>query len=285
MRRVLAFAAIAVTMFAACGREGHSGEVVNGAIASPGADSSTAPGTSAAAASATPETSASAAPSAAAGASAAPGTSSAPAAAAPAGKANPPKDGKYIYNINGKTTVPFAPPTYSGTKTVSSTHSGSDYTATTTNSEQPGSSTNKSRWTDTNVLLTAFKQESAQGTIECTLNPPLVITKFPIKPETFPTQQIKGSGNGCNGTLDVTVVKQEPMKDATGKSWNTWQAKVKLTTTANYQGRPIHVTQNDTRWVSPDLGTEIKSISHTDIDAGAQGKYTADETGVLKSHP
>ena len=283
MRKTFAFAVIAVLALAACGREGQSGSVVAG-LATNAPSTTSGP---VAAASATPATSASAAPSASAGpaATTAPTKSSAPAATPQPGKANAPKDGKYLYNSSGKSTVPFSPPTFSGTETITYSHSGSDYTAVATNSEQAGSSTTKSRWTDTSVLLTGFKQEGAQGTVECNLNPPLTITKFPIKPETFPTQQLKGSGNGCNGTLDVQIVKQEAMKDATGKSWNTWQAKVTIKTSTTYQGTTVHITQAETRWVSPDLGVEIKSVGHTDIDAGAQGKYTVDQTDVLKSHP
>src|SRR5438309_821982 len=129
----------------------------------------------------------------------------------------PAKDGKYVYRMDGEGTTPFnpAPQKFSNeTLTKTDSHSGNVITTEQTNSKSSGKSTQKVRWESDRVLLLYVNAETPQGDYGCTFNPPLLITKFPVKPGTIPTQHFKGSGNACNGTLDITIERRELVKDA-----------------------------------------------------------------------
>jgi hypothetical protein len=279
VKKGLASLAVAVMLFAACGKEKEtsllapspSAEATATAKAKAGATAK--PGDTTPAAGGAPKTVAPAS-----------GAGPAPAAKAPAGRSNKPKDGTYLYALTGKASNQFdpsgPPQNIDGEQTNKISHSGNVYTNEQTRSDSPGRTTVRSNWLDTKVEMLSFKAETQIGDFSCTFKPPLLIAKFPTKPEKFPTQQLKGDGNACNGTLDITVVKKDSSKDATGKTWETWQVKVKLT----FKSGQLSSTSDETRWVSPDLGAEIRSVAHTDFQYGPQ-KGSADTTSVLKKHP
>jgi hypothetical protein len=287
MKKVLAFLAAAMLLLAACGREGPEDSSAlttsdpSAPTASADAVASEAPGAATAKASAPAGSTATTAPGTSA-ATAAPATSDRTAPAE--GRANPPADGTYVYNYSGEASDPFnpaGPPTkFSGELTNEISHSGSTYTAEITNSEQPGRTTIKTRWSAAKVEMLSLQTESAAGDFGCTFNPPLLITKFPIKPETFPTQQLKGEGNACNGSLDITVVRKTTAADATKKSWSVWEVKVKT----QIKSGQLTITQNETRYVSPELGVEVKSVGTSDGQYAAQ-KFKTSSTSTLKRHP
>jgi hypothetical protein len=286
MKKGLAFLVVGTLLFAACGRERAINEdalTTSEPSAAPtsaaNAGESAKPAASAPA-SAAPAGAASAAPSAAA-------ATSAPVAAAkppPEGRINAPRDGAYVYSYSGTASDPFnptAPPQkFNGELTNDSSHSGAVYTSETTNSESPGRTTIRTRWSSARVEMLSLKQETPAGDFSCTFNPPLLIIKFPVKPETYPQQQLKGSGNACNGTLDIQIVNKQTVTDGTGKSWSTWQVKVRNTLKSDQ----LTVTQNETRWVSPELGTEVRANRTTDGKYAAQSFKTT-STAVLKKHP
>jgi hypothetical protein len=285
-RSWMALLAAALLLFAACGREGGKDESTlttsdasAGPTASAAAGSSAAPGASAGA-SAAPALGASAKPSAVAGATSAPAAVKPP----PEGRANPPKDGTYTYAYSGSASDPFnptAPPSrFSGTLTNEHTHSGSVHTTETTNSETPGRTTIRTRWSTAKVEMLSLKNQSSAGEFGCTFDPPLLITKFPIKPETYPQQQLKGEGNACSGTLDITIVKKETVKDGNGKAWSTWQVKVKTTLKSDQ----LTITQNETRWIAPELGVEVKTNGASDGKYATQSFKTT-STSALKKYP
>src|SRR5262249_26362507 len=163
------------------------------------------------------------------------------------------------YAYSGSASDPFnpgAPPQkFSGELDTKYTSNGTTHTAEVTNSENPGRQTTTTRWLADKVEMLSLKTESAAGDFGCTFNPPLVITKFAIKPETFPQQQLKGSGNACDGTLDIQIVRKTTAKDATGRTWSVWQVHVKTTL---HSGQ-LRITQDETRYMSPDLGVEVRS--------------------------
>lgn len=283
-KRLIAAVATLLVFAAACGKESDE------------ADLTTGRGTSA------PTTTSGPAASAAAAASAAPGTTrnapeatsqaaapaSKPVTKAPEGKVNPPKDGKYVYTLKGEASDPFnpagPPQRFDGELTKQVSHKGNVYTEEQTTSESAGRNTTRTRWEATRVLLLSFKAETPAGDFSCTLNPPLVVVKFPVKPERYPTQQIKGQGNACNGTLDITVERKETAKDATGRNWSTWRARVKLVV-SNDQFKN---TSDQTQWSSPDIGTEIRTSGKTQGEvktATGSQKFQSTETTALKSRP
>jgi hypothetical protein len=292
MKRVLAVLAAAMLLLAACGREGAEDEstltsesAVPTASAGGGAEATDVPDAAA--------TASAAAGGGATGGGATTAPTSAARTAAPAtsdrkppaeGRANPPTDGTYVYSYSGTASDPFnpsgPPEKFNGELTTQSSHSGSTYTAEITNSEQPGRTTIRTRWSSTKVEMLSLKTESAAGDFGCTFDPPLLIIKFPIKPETFPTQTLKGEGNACNGSLDITIVKKTTQKDATGKSWSVWEVKVKTT----LKSGQLTLTQQETRWLSPELGVEIRSNGTSDGKYAAQSFKTT-STSALKKHP
>jgi hypothetical protein len=287
MKKMLAVLAAAMMLLAACGREGTQDESTltsesSAPTASSDAGATDAPGASAqASAAAGAGAGASTAPSSAAR-TAAPATSS---RAAPAeGRANPPADGTYVYSYNGTASDPFnpsgPPEKFAGELTRTLSHSGTTYTDETTNSEQPGRTTIKTRWTSAKVEMLSLKTESAAGDFGCVFDPPLLITRFPVKPETYPKQTLKGEGNACNGSLEITIVRNTTQKDATGKAWKVWEAKVRTT----LKSGQLTLTQNETRWVSPELGVEIRSNGSSDGKYATQSFKTT-STSSLKKHP
>ena len=285
MRKVLAVLAVAVMALSACGREGGDEELDittaqedDEPTATPKADkkaaATQAPDDEKAGAEATPKAT-EAAPAA---------TAAAAPAKAPEGRYNDPKVGAYTYDVKGEGTDqmnPAAPPQkYEGEITVEISRSGDITTREQTSSEETGRLTIRTKRETSRVLLVSFKSETAIGDFGCELDPPLVITKFPVKPEKFPTQTFKGRGNSCDGKLDIEILRQETAKDASGKSWSTWVARTRQEVKTN-QGTLV---SDQTRWVSPDLGVEIKGDQVSSGQFGAQ-KFKNEGTSVLTDYP
>lgn len=269
---------------AACGSEKKAADLNDaltsaspGATASAGAQASASPGAKATAA----------APGSTAAAPGQGATASTPKPASEGGQ-NPPKDGTYTYTLDGTAsdpTNPNAPPrAYKGTLTKKYSHSGNVYTEEQTTDQSAGRTTQRTRWESTRILLLYVKVETPQGDFSCEFNPPLVIAHLPVRPETIPTQQFKGNGNACNGTLDVQIVRKETSKDATGKAWSAWRVHIKTTTKAGQ----FTTTGDDTRWIAPEIGVEVRSdgSSNTKIGTGPTGgQFKATAKTALKSYP
>ncbi len=280
-------AAVALALFAAgCGQEGSITPGLAGRDATPSATATAAspqesPGATDAAGTAAPVPGqATAGPTA--------GPQSQPTKPVAQGGVNTPKDGSYVYTYAGESDDPFnptAPPErFDGEQTVDISHQGNVYTSEHTNTEEPGRTTTRSRWEPDRILLLSFKAETAGGDFNCTFDPPLLIAKIPVRPETFPTQTLKGTGNFCEGKLDITVEGQETVKDATGRSWSTWRVHVRLQA-GNEQ---FTLTTDDKQWLSPELGVEIRTngTSHGEIrTAGGSQTFDGKATSALKRHP
>jgi hypothetical protein len=286
--RVVAGVALVLLLGAACGKENAPDEVLTvdtGASPAPGAaatnapDASAAPGATDAAPGATTKPAATAAGTRA---------TAGPVTTAPPGERQPPKDGRYTYANSGKRTDPSNPAAgqqpFEGERYDDISHSGDTYTIESTNTEEAGRIVTKLRWAASRVELLQITIETQIGTYSCRFDPVLVITKFPVKPETYPTQTFKGEGNACNGKLDITVVKKETQKDATGKSWEAWQAKVRTET----KPPNLSIVTNETQWVAPDLGVSVRSegASNGEYKSGATTfKFSSTSTAVLKKYP
>jgi hypothetical protein len=283
MRKWLTAVICGLLVFAACGREGPAtestlatAEPLESPVATEEAKATSTPAATAAPATPAPAATSRATP--AAGTTA----TSAPAARPQPGRVNVPKDGAYVYSYSGTQSDPFGggQQRFNGELTNEITHSGNVLTTESTNSESPGRTTIKTRWSDTKVEMLSIKIESQGGDFSCEYNPPLLITKFPVRAETYPKQQMKGEGNACDGTLEITIERQEAAKDATGRSWNSWRVRVRTTVKSDQ----LTITQNDTRWVSPELGVEVRSTGSSKATFGAQS-FTQNSTTALKSHP
>lgn len=284
--RVSAALAITLLLVAACGREGPPDELltVGRAATSP----TPVEGTDAPDATTKPEATGRAAgvrPTPAATTQEGATATTGPVRTAEPGKTQPPKDGRYTYDFSGKGTDPANPSgperSFEGESYTDVSHSADVYTFETTNSEEAGRTTTRTRWSASKVELLEISIETPIGTYGCKFDPPLVITKFPVKPESYPTQTFKGEGNACNGKLDITIVRQEAATDATGRSWNTWRVKVRT----EVRSTNLTAITNETRWASPDLGIEIRSeaTSNGEFKSGTfSSKFSGENTRVLK---
>ena len=287
MKKLLASLGVAMLLLTACGREAEiDGSDLTTAessapTASADATATSAPGATAKASAAPGGAAATGAPASAA-ATSAPGTSS---GGTPAeGKANTPADGTYVYTYTGESSDPFNPAgpprKFNGELTRESTHSGNVYTEEITNSEEAGRRTVRTRWSSTKVEMLSLRTQSPVGDFACEFDPPIVIAKFPLKAEVYPTQQLKGEGNLCTGSIDITYVRKTTVADATKKSWPVWEVKVR---TQGESGQ-LKLTQNETRYVSPELGFEVKTVANVEGQYGAQ-RFKSNSTSTLKSHP
>jgi hypothetical protein len=289
VRKFLIPAVALLLITAACGGGKNKSSLTNSETsASPGATASAAPGKSAAPAKNGAKTATGGATTGSKSGSASKPTSAAAPKVVSGGYA-PPKDGSYTYRLDGEATNPFNPASppqkfsnESLTKKIS--HSGNVITTEQTTSTSAGTSTQKVRWEADRVLLLYVNASTPQGDYGCTFNPPLLITRFPVRPGTIPTQHFKGSGNACNGTLDITIERREAAKDANGKSWDAWRVRVKTSANAG------QFTQNsdDTRWVSPVLAEEVRStgtFTLTIKGAAGSGSSHGSQTTALKSYP
>jgi len=283
MRKPLLLALTLLLVMGACSKSKEGNLTLGGTSASPGATAATG-GTATSA----PKTSAKAGgtkPAATTSSSGTKGGSQSTPKPAPAGGSNTPKDGSYGYTVSGTATNPQTgqPSNYSNqTVTAKISHKGDVYS--TEQSSNQGTNTSKDQWTSTKVLFLSVSISSPYGTFSCTYKPPLTIAKFPTKPETFPQQQLSGSGNACGGTLDIQVLRKENVADATGHSWSSWVIHVKINSSFKYNGQTITTKSDEMRWVSPDLGVQVKSVADTESDTPF-GKAKGHATSLLKSHP
>jgi len=284
-RSAVAIAVAALLLLAACGREGVPGEVTSLQDASPSPSASTAAVASATPAATKKAAAASATPAAS---TAAPAASARPSETVEPGTFRRPTGGRYTYAYEGKGTDPTNPAgperSFEGKRYTEVSHSANDYTFVGTNSEDSTRTTTKTTWSSTKVELTFIEIQTQVGTFSCRFDPPLVITKFPVKAETYPSQTFKGEGNACDGKLDITVVKRESATDAAGKPWDAWQVKVHTETRSSN----FDITTDETRWVSPELGIEVRSNANSNgnFKSGAfSGKISGTAVSTLEKYP
>jgi hypothetical protein len=196
-----------------------------------------------------------------------------------------PEAGTYTFNAKGEATDPTnptAPPQkYEGTATAEITRSGTTVTREDSADNSPGNVTLVTKYDDTKIHLVSFKAETTAGDFNCTLDPPIVIATFPVKVGQKFGGDFKGSGNACEGSsVSIQVTKQEAAKDANGKSWDTWVIVVKQITKSGQ----LSTNSEQTRWISPELGVEVKTSGKTSGSFGAT-KFSGSGTTVLKDHP
>lgn len=209
---------------------------------------------------------------------------------APEGEVNRPKTGKYVYDLEGTRKNPFCPAGCEypddATRTTEISADGDVYTAKATNSEEAGSTTSRARWESNRVLLLFTKIEGPVQ-FSCTFEPPVEILHMPVKAETFPAQP--WSSDDCEGTTKITVVAEEDVQDANGKTWPTW--KIEQETDYRFEGDQGTASgkTRSTTWLSPDLGTAVKSHERNDGEfagqTGTRSPIDSDTTTTLKRHP
>lgn len=200
------------------------------------------------------------------------------------GTSNEPKAGTYTFETKGEATDPFnptAPPEkYEGESTAEISRDGAITTRSDSSDRQAGRVTTRTKRETSRVLMLSFKAETPAGDFSCEFDPPLVVTKFPVKPEKYGRQDFKGKGNACDGYVEIEVLRKEAAKDANGKSWDTWAVFIKQ----YFQTDQLKSTSEQTRWISPDLGIEVKTDGKSSGQFGAQ-KFEATGQSFLRDYP
>lgn len=204
---------------------------------------------------------------------------------------NPPSDGTYAYDLEGSMTDTFNPAgpprEYSADAEaiVDVTHSGDVYTLESSNTENPGVSTTKLKWESSRVLLLSLKMETGGGDFGCVFDPPIVATKLPPAPEAYATQDWQCKDSEGSGSTDITIVGQEDVTDAKGQTWSTWKAE----THSEFNYGEVSGVLDITRWTSPELGTDIRTVENSEgefeLGAGQTQSFTSESRTVLKRHP
>jgi hypothetical protein len=175
-----------------------------------------------------------------------------------------PKPGTYVYDFVGRgdTDVPEG-----ARLTEKVATSGKDVTVDLTNSENENSRRFTLRWEADRVLQLSIVSNIGGRQVTCTFDPPLVLTKIPIRVEKLPTQTVERGS--CAGKIDIKVVGREEVADATGRDWLTW--RIDTVTGAN----------SESRWLSPELGRDIR----TEVKAEGAGGGSTDTATILRSYP
>lgn len=274
---------------AACGREGSIlPSLTTADQRTPSPTATPAAPAQAAEATPTPTGGAAATPTRAPEQQAGPGTQAQPAQPVEEGGIRPPKDGRYVYNYEGRSSDPFnpaAPPQeFEGELVSEISHDGNVYTERQTNDQNPGVFTTRTRWEESRILLLSFRTQTAGGDFGCVFDPPLVLANLPIRPGAIPTQEFRGEGNACDGSLDINVMRREEVQDATGRTWSTWRVAVRIEA-GNEQFTTV---TDETQWLAPELGVEVRSdgTTHGEIrtPTGSQ-TFDGEATAALRSHP
>jgi hypothetical protein len=204
---------------------------------------------------------------------------------------NRPQPGRYVYDLSGTSHTPFdaGPRSYpEGSRmVVELTREGNTYTARSSSDEGTAGQTTRMRWEDDRVLLTFMAIEVSgmgnllpgSGYIECRIEPPVEILRFPLSPGPYPTQSF--SSRDCSGTAEIEVIAPEAVTDASGRTWQTW--RIDAHTTFSY-GASIEGDLEASTWLAPELGTDVRTDVKTQGEINRQ-PFTADQQTLLRSHP
>jgi hypothetical protein len=178
-----------------------------------------------------------------------------------------PRVGDYVYDFCGlgDTHVP------AGTKFKEHlTTDGDLYTIEVTNNLNGNSRRYQIRWEGNRVVQTSNATTIGGQRRACEYQPPLEILHVPIRVESFASQ--KTDAALCAGTVDVTVLGRQSVRDASRRKWSTWVIEISTRSGAR--------TDEERHWFSTELGRDIRLETRTE----ESGK--TDQTAqLLRSYP
>lgn len=201
-----------------------------------------------------------------------------------AGEITPPEPGTYVYEISGRSLDPDDPErvlnSVDRVELIEEvTADGDTFTSEITTEGSPGVVTRiETRWERDRLLLVSSDTESEAGGSTCAFEPPVTVTRIPIRAGDLPTQTWETEG--CSGSIDVSVVGRATAPDATGQRWETWKLEVRTETSAP----GVSTVETETRWLSPELGKEIRSERVAEGERGERRFHNVTQT-ALRSHP
>jgi hypothetical protein len=195
-----------------------------------------------------------------------------------------PRDGKYVYSFSGQivdTADPQATPRrVSGAQRTHTIKNNGDITKQTeTSTISTATTITRTRWEPNRVIELSVVTKFQGSSSGCIFNPPIDVLHMPIRVETFPARQLKGSGSTCGGDYELTVNGPETVNDATGRSWATWKITIRT------HAKSANTDATETRWFSPELGKEIRIEGVTQQDTSNGQRVRAESVNILKSYP
>jgi hypothetical protein len=204
--------------------------------------------------------------------------------ASPPATVTRPKEGKYVYDFSGQVLDPADPSatprrTSGARRTHEIDHNGAVTKQTETSTASPATTIVRTRWESARVAQLSVRTEIDDTSSGCIFDPPLDVLHIPIRAEKFPRQQIKGGGSSCGGTYDLTVNGPEKVEDATGRSWDTWKITIETHTTSG------NSDATEIRWISPELGKEIRIEGSFEQDAPGGARTRGESVNILRSRP
>lgn len=208
--------------------------------------------------------------------------------AAEEGRVNVPEEGTYVYEYSSEqqnASTPDATPRRSkeGAE-LRREVSVSDDVITTADRTSEGSAvaTVKRKIEEDGVYELSFETKTDQGTSGCTFSEPIRMIPIPLAEGELDAQPLEGEGGSCDGERTITVEGREETEDAEGVTWTTWRIEVETVV----RGEGITNRSTDTRWFSPDLGTDIRVEGLAEfVNPEGDTVARASSTSVLKSRP
>jgi hypothetical protein len=180
---------------------------------------------------------------------------------APEGEVNRPKSGTYYYEYSSESTNAATPDEPKATSKPDAQlarkigYQGSNGMAVGERStEGPAVAETNYVWEDDRLLEVGSELRQGEQTNTCTYEEPVIALKFPLKAESYGDQSTEGDGEACGGTRKIEVVEETTTTDANGNPWSVWH--IKITTTSESNG--LRIERTDQRWLSPDLGTDVR---------------------------
>lgn len=178
-----------------------------------------------------------------------------PAPSVASGPIDPPKPGSYVYDWSGRALDPDdQSKVLNEVKGLSQTQKvsrdGKDYTTEVTTERVEGVTRIRTRWEDDRVQLISSEPSGGVG---CTFEPPVELFRIPLRHGSIPKQSWESEN--CSGSIEVEVIGRSRAPDVAGRNWETWKLEVRIETTT--AGGTLF--ENETRWLSPELGMDIRT--------------------------
>lgn len=154
--------------------------------------------------------------------------------------------------------------------------SGPQFTTRTTWNFAQDTLVTTTQWEPGRVLL-LYTNLLSDGEHRCVYEPPVEILRLPIQAQVLPAQPWEGAE--CSGEIQVSVLRKESVS-AAGRRWEAWKVRQVM----RYVMGDLEGTRDDTIWISPDLGVELKIERKADVTRSGD-RLRMRQTMLLKEYP
>lgn len=130
-------------------------------------------------------------------------------------------------------------------------------------------------WEPRRVLLVSMETSRPDGSsVVCVVEPAASLIEMPF---TDAPLRSSWASEGCSGRIDVRLLGDERVADASGTGWDTWKLSRRMT----YPSGVLEATV----WFAPGLGLEVKSIRTMNARQQDGSILSSTQTAVLLGHP